>query len=149
MSAESISQEDVSRLLCRPFPHPLGDLKPKIVRYFIEWYPKNMHIVREFYRLALFLKRNGKRVNYSSQMICHQIRWESMMQDLFDKEYKINQNIGSALGRIVMAHNAELEGMFRTKKHKVVRVPIDENFYAGMSHEDALEMGDPQDLIDY
>ena len=118
MTIESISREDVSRLLCRPFPHVLVDLKPKIVRYFIEWYPKNMHIVREFYRLALFLKRNGKRANYSSQMICHQIRWESMMQDLFDKEYKINQNIGSALGRIVMAHSDELDGMFRTKKHR-------------------------------
>ena len=118
MNTDSINKADVSRLLLRPFPHPLGDLKPKIVRYFIEWYPKNMHIVREFYRLALFLKRNGRRGKYSSQMICHQIRWESMMQDLFDKEYKINQNIGSALGRIVMAHSDELDGIFKNKKHR-------------------------------
>ena len=41
-----------------------------------------------------------------------------MMEDLFDKEYKINQNIGSALGRIVMAYSDELDGMFRTKKHR-------------------------------
>ena len=98
--------------------NPLNDLRPNIEAMFRAWYPTNMHIVYEFYNQSLYLKTNGKREHYSSQMIVHKLRWESALNSEFD-QYKINQNIGSALGRVVMALDPRLDGMFRIKKHEV------------------------------
>ena len=96
--------------------NPLSDLRPNIEAMFRAWYPTNMHIVYEFYNQSLYLKTHGKREHYSSQMIVHKLRWESALNSEFD-QYKINQNIGSALGRIVMALDPRLEGMFRIQSH--------------------------------
>ena len=98
--------------------NPLTDLRPNIEAMFRAWYPSNMHIVYEFYNQSLYLMTNGKRKHYSSQMIVHKLRWESALNSEFD-QYKINQNIGSALGRVVMALDPRLDGMFRIKKHEV------------------------------
>jgi hypothetical protein len=51
-------------------------------------------------------------------MIVHKLRWESALNSDFD-QYKINQNLGSALGRVVMALDPRLAGMFRTQIHKL------------------------------
>ena len=98
--------------------NPLTDLRPNIEAMFRAWYPTNMHIVYEFYNQSLYLKTHGKRKHYSSQMIVHKLRWESALNSEFD-QYKINQNIGSALGRVVMALDPRLEGMFRTQEHRI------------------------------
>ena len=96
--------------------NPLSDLRPNIEAMFRAWYPTNMHIVYEFYNQSLYLMVNGKRKHYSSQMIVHKLRWESALNSEFD-QYKINQNLGSALGRVIMALDPRLEGMFRIQSH--------------------------------
>tara|TARA_R110000824_G_scaffold77747_1_gene196497 strand:- start:223 stop:591 length:369 start_codon:yes stop_codon:yes gene_type:complete len=93
---------------------PLSDLTPAIQILFREWFPHNMDIVREFYAQSFYLKINGKRENYSSQMIVHKIRWDTSLKS-HCIDYKINQNLGSALGRVVMKLDPRLNGMFRTK----------------------------------
>jgi len=94
----------------------LSDLRPKVQAMFRAWYPKNMHILQAFFDWSLYLKLKGKRDYYSSQMIVHKLRWESAFNSDFD-QYKINQNLGSALGRVVMTLDSRLEGMFRVQKH--------------------------------
>jgi len=94
----------------------LSDLRPKIQAMFRAWYPTNMHIIQAFWDWSIYLKLRGKRDYYSSQMIIHKLRWESAINSEFD-QYKINQNLGSALGRVVMALDSRLEGMFRVQKH--------------------------------
>ena len=99
-----------------PTNHVMSDLRPKIQALFLAWYPTNMHIVQAFFDWSMYLKVKGKRDYYSSQMIVHKLRWESAINSDFD-QYKINQNLGSALGRVVMALDPRLEGMFRVQKH--------------------------------
>ena len=111
------SRKRIDRLLSySETDNPLSDLKPNIQAMFRAWYPSNMNIVYEFYNQSLYLKTNGRRDHYSSQMIVHKIRWDSALNSDFD-QYKLNQNIGSALGRIVMKLDPRLEGMFRIKNH--------------------------------
>ena len=95
-------------------PDPLGDLKPRIQSLFRAWYHTNLHVIEEFWNVSLELRKFGRRDKYSSQMIFHKMRLDSAISSDFDC-YKINQNLGSALGRIIMEIDSELKGMFRTK----------------------------------
>ena len=117
LSADRIYCEQIDELFFGLF-NPIRDLRSNIQEKFREWYPENIHIVNAFYKWSLFLKRNGKRDNYSSQMIVHKLRWDSLYEEASDDEFKLNQNNASALGRIVMALDPELDGMFRTKEHR-------------------------------
>ena len=111
------SKARIDRLFdCSEMDNPLNDLKPNIKAMFMAWYPTNMDIVYEFYNQSLYLKTNGRREHYSSQMIVHKIRWDSALNSDFD-QYKLNQNIGSALGRVIMKLDLRLKGMFRVKSH--------------------------------
>jgi len=95
-------------------PDPLGDLKPRIQALFRAWYHNNLHVIEAFWNVSRQLKKFGRRTKYSSQTIVHKLRWDSLIESDFDC-YKINQNLGSALGRIIMEIDSELKGMFRTK----------------------------------
>ena len=117
LSADRIFCEQIDELFFGLF-NPIRDLRSNIQEKFRKWYPENIHIVNAFYKWSLFLKRNGKRDNYSSQMIVHKLRWDSLYEEVSDDEFKLNQNNASALGRIVMALDPELDGMFRTKEHR-------------------------------
>ena len=112
-------KEQIDGLFTNEYAHPLSDLQPNIIAMFKAWYPSNMHIVSEFYKWSVHLRTHGKRENYSSQMIVHRIRWETALNSEFDN-FKLNQNLGSALGRVVMKIDPQLKGMFRTKS---VRCP--------------------------
>lgn len=107
-------KEQIDGLFTNEYAHPLDDLQPQIVALFKSWYPSNMHIVSSFYKWSVYLRTHGKRENYSSQMIIHRMRWETALSSEFDN-YKLNQNLGSALGRVVMRLDPQLKGMFRTK----------------------------------
>tara|TARA_Y100001951_G_scaffold31361_1_gene24535 strand:- start:17 stop:613 length:597 start_codon:yes stop_codon:yes gene_type:complete len=112
-------KEHIDDLFTNEYAHPISDLQPNIIAMFKAWYPSNMHIVSEFYKWSVHLRTHGKRENYSSQMIVHRIRWETALNSEFDN-FKLNQNLGSALGRVVMKLDPQLKGMFRTKS---VRCP--------------------------
>ena len=107
-------KEQIDGLFTNEYAHPLDDLQPVIIALFKSWYPSNMHIVNAFYKWSVYLRIHGKRENYSSQMIIHRMRWETAISSEFDN-YKLNQNLGSALGRVVMRLDPQLKGMFRTK----------------------------------
>ena len=107
-------KEQIDGLFTNEYAHPLDDLQPQIIALFKSWYPSNMLIVNAFYKWSVYLRIHGKRENYSSQMIIHRMRWETALSSEFDN-YKLNQNLGSALGRVVMRLDPQLKGMFRTK----------------------------------
>ena len=107
-------KEQIDGLFTNEYAHPLDDLQPQIIALFKSWYPSNMLIVNAFYKWSVYLRIHGKRENYSSQMIIHRMRWETAISSEFDN-YKLNQNLGSALGRVVMRLDPQLKGMFRTK----------------------------------
>ena len=107
-------KEQIDGLFTNEYAHPLDDLQPVIIALFKSWYPSNMLIVNAFYKWSVYLRIHGKRENYSSQMIIHRMRWETAISSEFDN-YKLNQNLGSALGRVVMRLDPQLKGMFRTK----------------------------------
>ena len=107
-------KEQIDGLFTNEYAHPLDDLQPQIIALFKSWYPSNMLIVNAFYKWSVYLRTHGKRENYSSQMIIHRMRWETAISSEFDN-YKLNQNLGSALGRVVMRLDPQLKGMFRTK----------------------------------
>ena len=107
-------KEQIDGLFTNEYAHPLDDLQPQIIALFKSWYPSNMLIVNAFYKWSVYLRIHGKRENYSSQMIIHRMRWETAISSEFDN-YKLNKNLGSALGRVVMRLDPQLKGMFRTK----------------------------------
>jgi len=119
-------KEQINGLFTNEYAHPLDDLQPNIVALFKSWYPSNMHIVSEFYKWSVYLRTHGKRENYSSQMIVHRMRWETALSSDFDN-YKLNQNLGSALGRVVMKLDPQLKGMFRTKSVRCLTFPEAQN----------------------
>ena len=115
LKMETDLKEKIDRIFREGDECPLSDLRPNIQALFRAWYPTNMQCVVKFYDTCKELKYLGRRQNYSSQMIIHKMRWDSAIESHFDK-YKINQNLGSALGRVVMVMDLNLKGMFRKRR---------------------------------
>jgi hypothetical protein len=81
---------------------------------FWEWVVLNRHIFRAFVQLALDTKRAGVE-RWSSDAICHVLRWQTAIRERGQNALKINDHATSGLARLTMARTPELRGFFETR----------------------------------
>lgn len=81
---------------------------------FWDWLAVNMHIAREFVRLALKTKRAGV-ARWSSDAICHVLRWQTAIRERGQEALKLNNNATAGLSRLTMETVPELRGFFSTR----------------------------------
>ena len=98
------------------YPDLFDDLDIAAEGSFRRWWPKNVHIIREFGKQARKLKEQGKREYYSAYCIREKIRWDSLFREI-DSDYKISNNHTPFIARLIMKMYKPLDGMFQVKSH--------------------------------
>ena len=81
---------------------------------FWEWLSVNGHILDEFIRIGLKTKRAGI-TRWSSDAICHVLRWQTAMREKGQNLVKINNNATAGLSRLAMQIEPKLAGFFQTR----------------------------------
>ena len=93
-----------------------GVKKSPTRKKFEQFHSDNPHVYKRFEEMAWKLKAAG--INrYSIRTLAEVIRWESTMKTTSD-DFKLNNNYVPYYGRLIMATNPNLQGMFELREHK-------------------------------
>ena len=92
---------------------PFDGLTSHRRKRFMEWLPDNMLVVLAAQDMAFNVMARG-RDHYSIRTIWEVLRWYSDTSDT-EVEYKLGDAAMPFVGRLIMAANPELEGMFMTR----------------------------------
>ena len=85
-----------------------------LVRAFNEWHADNPHVYA-FYKYFTFQAIKSGRPHYSSDAICHRIRWHTEIETT-GEDWKMNNNYAAFYARKFMADYPQHKGFFRTRK---------------------------------
>lgn len=85
---------------------------------FKKWLPQNMKIYNAFISFAKKLKFARDRKYYSARAIWERLRWESLMQDSPEGEFKMSDLNMPFVSWLAMRAEPELRGMFKVKTRK-------------------------------
>ncbi len=78
---------------------------------FSAWASQNPHIVDAFEAFALELVRAG-RGRIGAKLILERLRWETLTRTVDARDFKINNDMGSRLARLVAQRHPELRDVF-------------------------------------
>jgi hypothetical protein len=81
---------------------------------FWEWLEDNLHILDAFLQIAVDTKRAGV-PRWSSDAICHVLRWQTAVRERGQKFLKINDHATAGLARLALAMRPDLAGFFTTR----------------------------------
>ena len=82
---------------------------------FWPWIAMNTHILEAFIALARRSQKRGLK-RWSSDAICHVLRWQTAMREAGQSHLKINDNATSGLARLAMKLAPDLIGFFETRR---------------------------------
>jgi len=106
------------RIIMETNPDLFKGLSPEKEVEFHEWLPDNIIIYNAFRKYALILKRRSKRKYHSARAIWERLRWNSMLTDKPEGDFKINNNNAPFVSRLIMKAEPELGGMFNVRGKK-------------------------------
>jgi len=78
---------------------------------FAAWARQNPHIVDAFEAFALELVRAGRR-RIGAKLILERLRWETLTRTVDARDFKINNDHGARLARLVAQRHPELRDVF-------------------------------------
>src|SRR6478735_86890 len=81
---------------------------------FWDWLDANMHILAAFRSIALETLNSGVR-RWSSDAICHVLRWQTAVRERGQNALKINDHATAGLARLVPHLEPRLVGFFVTR----------------------------------
>ncbi len=85
---------------------------------FRVWLREHMEIYDTFIQYAREYRSIENRSVYSANAIWQRIRWDTMLSDDSDKEWRLNAIYTSFFARLAMAAEPDLEGMFKLRGSK-------------------------------
>ena len=109
--------QDIENVI-KSHPEIFVGLKVRVIDKFNDWFPANMHVINRFEQEALYLKRRGNRKRYSVYTIREKLRWDSLVKENSDLDYKLNNNYSPCVARILMILNTEMDGMFALRQEQ-------------------------------
>lgn len=80
---------------------------------FLDFHRSNPQVYEGLRRLALQLKRRGRR-QYGIKSLIEALRWHQAMETT-DPDYKLNNNWSSFYARLLMESEPELDGFFELR----------------------------------
>ncbi len=95
-------------------PDLFDTVAPKLVREFRQFHSDNPHVYELFKRFTFQTIRAG-RTYYSSDAICHRIRWHTNVETRAYDEFKINDHYTAFYARMFMRECPQHDGFFRTR----------------------------------
>jgi len=106
---------------------------------FWQWIELNAHVLTAFIALARRSQARGLR-RWSSDAICHVLRWQTAMREAGQSHLKINDHATAGLARLAMQLAPDLIGFFATRtppaRHEARRL-IDGRLYSEPRDETA------------
>lgn len=101
--------------LSEPMRRPSYRAGMTIDERFELFHEANSHVARELAKLALQLKRAGRK-RYGMKALFEILRWSYAMQTSSDEPFKLSNDFTACYARLLMSSMPELEDFFVTRE---------------------------------
>ena len=91
--------------------------KKELWRSFAEFHAANPHVYYELVRLAREAKAAG-RTKLGAKELYEVARWHLRLRTRGDADFRLNNNHTSFYARLIQTQEADLAGMFETRKRR-------------------------------